>query len=310
MIIDCHAHVFAFPKLRTPSGTTFMSAEDQIKVMDAKGVDMAVILPLNNPETPTEHQSIGEVLSICEKYPGRFIPFCNVDPRLPRHPGKMKVEDFDVILEQCRDLGCKGMGELTCRIPWDDPSLMLLLASCEKVNFPVTFHTITPDVNSYGLIDDLGFPRFEKTLRKFPALKFFGHSPGFWSEISGDVTQKTKCGYNKTPVKPGGTLQRLFRKYPNLYGDMSAGSGFNALTRDPGHAYEFIDEFQDRLLLGLDYCSTRNNMQHVEWLTEQRDAKKISSKAYEKIMWRNLNRAINLGLGTRASGKTKKVTAS
>ena len=45
------------------------------------GVDKAVILPLNNAETPAEHQSAGEVLGICDRYPGRFIPFCNIDPR-------------------------------------------------------------------------------------------------------------------------------------------------------------------------------------------------------------------------------------
>ena len=51
MIIDCHAHVFAFPKIKLPGSTTLMSAEDQIAVMNAKGVDKVIILPLNNAET-------------------------------------------------------------------------------------------------------------------------------------------------------------------------------------------------------------------------------------------------------------------
>jgi hypothetical protein len=51
MIIDCHARVFAAPRLRPrPETTTFMSAEQQIAVMNAKGVDKAVIPPLCNPE--------------------------------------------------------------------------------------------------------------------------------------------------------------------------------------------------------------------------------------------------------------------
>ena len=50
MIIDIHAHVFAFPKIKPrPGATTFMSMEDQIALMDAKGIDKAVILPINNP---------------------------------------------------------------------------------------------------------------------------------------------------------------------------------------------------------------------------------------------------------------------
>lgn len=296
MIIDVHAHVFAFPKIKPPGSTTFMSAADQIAVMNAKGVDKSIILPLNNSETPAEHQSLGEVLYICEKYPGRFIPFCNVDPRRPRRPDLIKLEDFTFLLEQYREYGCKGLGEFTARMYWDDPSVLLLLEACEKVGFPVTFHTITAEMNSYGLIDEIGLPRLEKVLGMFPNLKMFGHSQGFWSEISGEVTPAEKNGYPKTPVKPDGRLKDLMRRYTGLYGDLSAGSGLNALTRDPAHAYEFIDEFQDRLMLGLDYCSVRNNMQHIEWLASARDAGHISPEAYEKIMWQNINKAINLGL--------------
>ena len=99
MIIDVHAHVFADPKIKPkPEATTFMSAADQITVMDRLGVDKEAILPLNNAECAAEHQSVGEVLSICEQYPGRFIPFCNVDPRLPRHPDKIEVAEFDHLL--------------------------------------------------------------------------------------------------------------------------------------------------------------------------------------------------------------------
>lgn len=297
MIIDVHAHVFAFPKIKHKgNGTTFMAMEDQIALMNAKGIDKAVILPLNNPETPAEHQSIGEVLYICEKYPGRFIPFCNVDPRLPRRPDLLKLEDFNFILEQCKETGCKGLGELTARLYRDDSAVLLLLEACEKVGFPVTFHTITAEVNSYGLIDEIGLPRMEKALAKFPGLKLFGHSQGFWSEISGEVTAEEKNSYPKTPVKPGGRIKELMRRYPGLYGDLSAGSGLNALTRDLAHAYEFIDEFQDRLMLGLDYCSVKNDLQHIEWLKAAREAGHISAEAYEKIMWKNINKAINLGL--------------
>lgn len=298
MIIDCHAHVFAFPKIKPypEAPTPFLSVEEQIKVMNLKGIDKAIILPLNNAETCAEHQSIGEILHICQMHPDRFIPFCNIDPRLPKRPDLIKVEDFDFLLNQYTKLGCKGIGEITARIEFDHPSLMLLFEACQKVEFPVTFHTITADTNSYGIIDDLGFPRLEKVLQKFPNLKFFGHSQAFWSEMSADVTLKEKCGYPQTPVKPGGTTVKLMRKYKNLYGDISAGSGLNAFTRDPAHAFEFIDEFQDKILFGLDYCSATNNPQHIEWLTNARDRGKITEQAYQKIMWKNINDILNLGI--------------
>ncbi len=297
MRIDVHGHVFADPRLiTTASGTPFMSAEQQLEVMEQKGVDMTVILPLTSAEAPAEKQSVGEVLGICEKYPGKFIPFCNVDPRLPRDPMKIAPEDHIRVLEQFKALGFRGLGELTARIFWDDHPMQCLLEACEAVGFPVTFHTITPDVDSYGVLDEVGMPRFEKCLQKFPNLVFFGHSPGFWSEISGDVTLDTKNAYPKTPVAEGGVLKRLMREYPGVYGDLSAGSGLNALQRDAVHAYAFMEEFQDRLMLGLDYCSPKNEMEHVEWLTAARDEGSIGSETYEKIMWKNANRVLNLGL--------------
>jgi len=297
MIIDIHAHVFAWPKRMNPNAATpFMSMQEQIAMMDAQGVDKAVILPIVNPESPAEPQSMGEVLYICDQYPGRFIPFYNLDPRIARRPDRITVDDYLYLLTQCKEHGFKGIGEVTARIPWDDPSLLKMLAACEKVEFPVTFHTITPEVNSYGLIDDLGFPRFEKALKRFPKLNFLGHSPAFWSEISGDVTPETKNGYPQTPVTPGGRLIELLRNYPGLHGDLSAGSGFNAITRDPEFGLAFLDEFQDRLLLGLDYCSRTNTMRHVPWFKEQLAAGRIRQAVYDKIMWRNADRLLKLGL--------------
>lgn len=303
MIIDIHAHVYAWPKRGSTRGGTFMSMEQQIEVMDKKGVDKAVILPITSPETPAEQQSMGEILYICQQYPGRFIPFYNMDPRQPRIPEHITAADFLPQLEECKALGFKGLGEMTARLPWDHPGLMHLFAACEQVGFPILFHTVTPECDSYGLLDDIGFPRFERVLQRFPKLVFLGHSMGFWSEISGDLsTAAEKNGYPKGPVKPGGRLVELLRKYPALNGDLSAGSGLNALTRDPEHAWKFIDEFQDRLLLGLDYCSIKNDMRHIEWLTEAKQKRNISAAAFEKIMWRNANRLLQLGLEPQAAG--------
>ena len=48
----------------------------------------------------------------------------------------------------------------------------------------------------------------------------------------------------------GGAVVRLMRQYPNLWADLSpaAGSGYNALARDPDYAVKFLHEFQDRLV--------------------------------------------------------------
>ena len=39
----------------------------------------------------------------------------------------------------------------------------------------------------------------------------------------------------------GGVVPRLLREYDNLYADLSAHSGYNALKRDPAFARKFLD---------------------------------------------------------------------
>ena len=66
----------------------------------------------------------------------------------------------------------------------------------------------------------------------------------------------------------GGAVVRLFRQYPNLYGDLSAGSGYNAISRDPEFGYAFMDEFQDRLLFGTDFADVRNETPIIDFLND------------------------------------------
>ena len=58
--------------------------------------------------------------------------------------------------------------------------------------------------------------------------------------------------YPKTPVTAGGISDRLLSDYPNMYGDLSAGSGLNAMLRDEDHAMGFLARHQDRLLWASD----------------------------------------------------------
>ncbi len=293
MIIDAHAHVFMSPKIKyTADATAFMSAAEQIAVMDKYGIDKAVILPMSNPEILPEYQGLYEVMEICDRYKGRFIPFCNVDPRLTGSLLDVNADHFEFVLRQYQRQGCMGLGELAVKMWWDDERVLSLLEACQRVGFPVTFHTSLPGSKDYGLMDDIGFPRFEKVLEKFPELTFLGHSQGFWSEISGQVTEQDKIGYPSGKIAPGGAVVRLMRKYPNLSADISANSGINAFIRDPDFAYTFIEEFQDRIVFGLDYCSVNNHRPHIQWLTEAKDTARISEQAYNKIMYKNIMRIL------------------
>ena len=58
--------------------------------------------------------------------------------------------------------------------------------------------------------------------------------------------------YPKGPVRPGGLTDHLLADYSNLYGDLSADSGLNAITRDPDFARGFIERHSRKLIWGSD----------------------------------------------------------
>ena len=77
------------------------------------------------------------------------------------------------------------------------------------------------------------------------------------AKIPRDKNHKNqKDMYPKGKVTPGGWTDRYLADYPNMYADMSAGSGLNALIRDEEHARGFIERHQDKLLYGSD-CHKR-----------------------------------------------------
>jgi hypothetical protein len=84
------------------------------------------------------------------------------------------------------------------------------------------------------------------------------------------------------------------RKYPNLCGDLSAGSGYNAISRDPAFGYRFLEEFQDRLFFGTDICAPTNQTPIVEFLRDAAETGRISRQAHEKIAWQNAARLLRM----------------
>ena len=59
-----------------------------------------------------------------------------------------------------------------------------------------------------------------------------------------------------------------------MYGDLSAGSGLNALMRDQEHARDFIQRHQDRLLYGSDPFQKQSDGAYrtLQAVTELQDA--------------------------------------
>ncbi len=294
MLIDIHVHTTPRKTVLRPDGTSHTTPEELLAMMDRAGIDQAVVLPSIGPECSSRTHSVEEILAACALYADRLIPFCNIDPR---QVSNSPSADFSPLLEYYKKIGCRGVGEICANLYFDDPRVMNLLRQCAEHAMPVTFH-IGPQMGGcYGLVDELGLPRLEKVLSALPDLILLGHSQPFWSEISPDVTDETRNTYPKGPVADGGRIPELMRRYPNLHGDLSAGSGYNAVSRDPAFGYRFMEEFQDRLLFGTDICAPHNETPLVDFLNQAGRDGSISRQAYEKIAWRNADRLLNLGLG-------------
>jgi len=92
--------------------------------------------------------------------------------------------------------------------------------------------------------------RFYKILEKFPTVNFIGHAQTWWSNLDKNCDQKTM--YPTGKITPGGITDLLLTDYPNMFGDLSAGSGLNALNRDPDFTRDFLRRHQDKLLFGSD----------------------------------------------------------
>jgi len=287
MIIDIHTHLG-----RITRQDISVTVEELIENMDRWEVDKAVVLPLcATPEGSTFWFTTEQVLEAHKRYPDRIIPFCKLDPRQIDNSPKT---DFSWILQEYKDQGCRGVGEITANLYINNPMVVNLFFQCGEADMPVLFHLVERIGAQYGLVDDIYLPRLEKVLKELPGTVFIGHAMSFWAEISADVTEKTRGGYPKGPVKSPGRLQELLMNYDNLYGDLSAGSGFNALTRDPEYGYKFLEEFQDKLLFGTDFCHHDQEVPVVDYIKSALKEGKISNTAYEKITHINAEKLLGL----------------
>ncbi len=288
--IDVHVHTSmwgdALPSFTTPLATP----EQTIERYKELNIEKGFIMPLLSPESRNFVQSNEEIANVAEKYPDSFYWFCNIDPRMS---GNSSDADLSKLLEHYKNRGAKGVGEVTANLYIDDPFVDNLFYHCANADMPVTIHIAPQKGVGYGVVDDLGLPRLEKILKKYPGLKILGHSQCFWSEISTNVTEETRNGYPKGKVEEG-TVIKLLRQYPNLYCDLSAGSGYNALSRDEDFAYKFIEEFADRLLFGTDLYMPNQQSLLSGWLDKSYENGCISEENYKKICRENAIKLFNL----------------
>ena len=280
-MIDIHMHIG-----RLYIGEKPLTPEYLLGFMDEHGIERACLQPIESPEETHYYVTTDYVLDVAAQHPDRFIPFCNVDPR---HGPSDTTMDFRSILKEHAERGCKGLGEAMSGLWIDDPRLQKIYESCGEFNLPIVFH-----MDARRSRDDAGLPRMEAMIQTFPDTVFVGHAQHFWAEISGDAKEEQFSAYPTGSVTPGGAVPRLLKEYPNAYADISAGSGYNALTRDKEFGYRFLEEFQDKLMFGTDICRNNQEFPLFDYLKDARSTGKLSEEAYQKIATLNAVRVFNL----------------
>ena len=271
--IDIHLHLQNEKGLMEVSSTVM----EMMPHLEELGIDHGVLMSISKDWN--EHN-----LKSVQKYPEKYSWMCHVE----------LDDDIEGQILRHKANGAVGVGEITHNLWIENEKIQQLFAAAEKHNMPVLFHMSGEEGFSYGICDKPGLTMLEESLKKFPNLKFIGHSQTFWAEMDGNVTEDERGGYPKGKIEEEGAIAKLMRKYPNLYGDVSAGSGWNALARDEEYAVKFINEFQDRLMFGTDICRPDTATPLVDFMLKLRDEKKISETVFQKVARENIIRILDL----------------
>jgi predicted TIM-barrel fold metal-dependent hydrolase len=158
--------------------------------------------------------------------------------------------EAESILTQAVKNGASGFGEIKFHVAADGPELQRMYALAGELDVPIMVHFQevghTPTEGTFAS----GWKRFAAMLKKYPRTKFIGHADAFWANISADYAEQE--AYPTGAVVRGGVTDKLLGDYPNLFGDMSANSGNNALSRDAAFTKDFLHRHQGKLMFGSD----------------------------------------------------------
>jgi predicted TIM-barrel fold metal-dependent hydrolase len=176
------------------------------------------------------------------KAPGRFSWFAGDDIADPSAPQR---------LTQAVKEGARGFGELKFHVAADGPELSRMYALAGELGVPILVHFQEVDHFPGEGTWATGYARtFDKVLAAHPRTTFIGHADAFWANVSADY--RDQAAYPTGRIVAGGVTDRWLADHPNLFADISANSGNNALSRDPEFTASFLERHQDKLMFGSD----------------------------------------------------------
>jgi predicted TIM-barrel fold metal-dependent hydrolase len=236
-IIDIHQHV------------NYSNRPDAVLLehQRAMGVTTTILLPAGRPvknaathdgdSNGLEAKAFGNeaCCQFARVHPKEFLFAANEVPDL---------EDAPAEIEKYLRRGAVMIAEQKFGVECDSPAMQRIYALAQAQAVPVLMHWQFQRYN-------YGFERFYRMLEKYPHVNFIGHAQTWWANVDRNHRDQAVL-YPKGPITPGGLTERYLADYPNMFGDLSAGSGLNALTRDESFTAGFFQRHQDKLLYGSD----------------------------------------------------------
>ncbi|MDB6041429.1 MAG: putative metal-dependent hydrolase of the TIM-barrel fold protein, partial [Verrucomicrobiales bacterium] len=217
------------------------------------------------------------VVSIVRQFPHEFSFFANEVADIPGARGEIKK-----FLRK----GAIGIGEQKFKIPCSSRYIEIIASLAREFEVPVLLHFQEGTYNT-------GFTEFHKILQKFPAVNFIAHAQTWWANI--DSKYDGKSLYPKGKVAGGGRTEKLLTDYPNMFGDLSAGSGVNALTRDEEFTRGFLERHQNKLLFGSDCADVSAKIADCDGARIIDAVRRLASpNAQEKMLHANAKKLLKL----------------
>jgi predicted TIM-barrel fold metal-dependent hydrolase len=222
-VFDLHCHI-----RQQPAAT--------LRHLDGVGITKANLL--------TRGDVADRVKALEAAAPGRFIWFNSYDVTRP---------DAEQVLTQAVKAGAQGFGEMKYHVAADGPELRRIYALAAELRVPILVHFQEVDHFPNEGTWATGYAKtFASILKEYPKTTFIGHADAFWANVSADY--RNDAAYPTGPIARGGVTDKWLAEYPNLFGDLAANSGNNAMSRDPDFTRDFLQRHQDKLLFGSD-CS-------------------------------------------------------
>jgi uncharacterized protein len=260
--------------------------------LDGAGVTKANLL--------TRSGALEQVKAVQAAAPGRFTWFSSYDVTKP---------DAEQVLTQAVKDGAQGFGEMKFHVAADGPELRRMYALAAELRVPILIHFQEVDHFANEGTWSTGFAKtFDSILKAYPKTTFIGHADAFWANVSADY--HNEAAYPTGPIKRGGLTDKWLGDHPNLFGDMSANSCNNAMSRDPEFTADFVKRHQDKLLVGSDCgCSdghgggvSQNNNPAATRMSGKCVARETltvlkgsaSRDGFQKIVWGNAHKLLKI----------------